>query len=164
MNVDTFSSILEFCRPRERRVISTVSVDGNSSYKKNAERLSLHEMSALVRARRELWRELWANQYPGFGNRCDRYWGRFYRDTPVNMRIHRYIQYQFRNMFWDMKDLRLFMEEIMLWELRWMDMSDMYTQYIRDDRHGIPATRHEKRMYTLWTDNRRYQFGRCGGW
>ena len=55
MNVDIFSNVLEFCRPRERRVISTVSVDGNSIYKKNAERLSLHEMSALVRTRRGLW-------------------------------------------------------------------------------------------------------------
>ena len=55
MNFDIFSNVLVFCRPRERRIISTVSLDGNSSYKNSAERLSLREMSSLVRERREMW-------------------------------------------------------------------------------------------------------------
>ena len=55
MNFDIFSNVLEFCRPRERRIISTVSLDGNSSYKSSAERLSLREMSSLVRERKKMW-------------------------------------------------------------------------------------------------------------
>ena len=99
-----------------------MSVDGNSIYKKNAERLSLHEMSALVRARRELWRELLAKGLP-------------YRYS--RNRIVGYVQYQVHNQYK-------------------RDKHKIDTNGVECYPNGFPWTRHEQRIYKLWTDD--------GGW
>ena len=58
MNVlsgNILSRVLGLCRPIERRVISTLSREGHEIYVKNAENISLGEISKLVLSRKESW-------------------------------------------------------------------------------------------------------------
>ena len=56
LSEDCYKEIFAFCKPRERRLLSSTSRVGKDSYKNISEDISLGALTKIVRMRKDLWK------------------------------------------------------------------------------------------------------------